>query len=936
MPLRRKFLLLLLSLSLLPMVVVGTLAYRQGVSAIEENLGRSFQDSAHEAIGQVDRTLSEVFVNTESWAALDVMQEVLSGDVDGRITSFLISMKEQYGSYAGLAVVDSPGEVVASSEPSFIGQNWGSRDVVRAALQGRAAYQDQPDPETGAWVVTFAQPIRERFAEGHVAGALVAKWRIGELSEMLKRVPGDSAAATGERVMLTRHDGLVISAPRSGSQDVFRQNLVKDGRESARLATRGGEGYLVEMDQSGRKVVVGYAGSRGYRAFSGLGWAALVLEDAKAAFAPIDRLKLAFVGVGLGVALVVTLVSLLIARQITEPVQKISEVAGRVSRGDLDGQVEHASADEIGYLIRVFNEMILQLKKQRGQLLEEHNYVESILASMLDGLLVVDRHGTIRTVNRAATLVLGYSEAELMGTSAGGLFAEGEAVFNGILYSALLERGPLEGGDLTYVTKTGRTVPVTLSASVLRDTGGGVDAIVCVVKDITERKKLEMELRHQALHDPLTGLANRVLLLDRLEHALERQVRQARQVGVLFLDLDNFKIVNDSLGHAAGDELLTAVARRLVMSVRPTDTVARLGGDEFGVLLEDLTMDQEAVDVTERILVALRAPFDLLAGQVPIQASLGVVVSAAGEESGPELLRNADIAMYAAKARGKGRREVFEPGMLSVLLELANLERDLCQALEREEFILHYQPVVRLETGEIMGFEALLRWRHPLRGLLGPLEFIPLAEEKGLIVPIGRWVLQTACRQARLWQERYPSGRPRTLSVNISARQLQHPGLYDDVVRALEDSSLAPECLILEITESVMMHDLASMKDILDVFRGLGVHVAIDDFGTGYSSLSYLRQLSVDILKVDKSFVDQIEGQSEGTAVIEAVLSLAETLGMKAIVEGLETEQQVAQMCRLGGRFGQGYYFARPLEAGAVEARLHASRFAEAIPSSSA
>lgn len=438
-------------------------------------------------------------------------------------------------------------------------------------------------------------------------------------------------------------------------------------------------------------------------------------------------------------------------------------------------------------------------------------------------------------------------------------------------------------------------------------------------------------IEQQALHDPLTNLPNRTLLRERLDQALAQP--EARQpLAVLFLDLDNFKAVNDTVGHGLGDALLVAVARRLRRSVRPQDLVARLGGDEFAVLLQGLHAAEDAVQVAERLLGSFRRPFHLAGRELYVHASIGVAVRSTHTVQADQLLRDADLAMYMAKGSGKGRYAVFEPAMHAALLRRLELKADLQQALAREEFTLRYQPTVALDTGEIVGAEALLRWAHPRRGLVPPAEFIPLAEETGLIVPLGRWVLQQACRQAAAWPAAL------TVSVNLSARQLKHESLVDDVAAALHDSGLAPQRLILEITESDLIEESAldACLERLLALKRLGVRLAIDDFGTGYSSLSYLRRLPVDILKIDKSFVDGLARGPQGVAVVRSVVDLGRNLGLAVVAEGVEDAGQRTVLASLGCELAQGYYFARPVDRTTLATLLAARAHGHSAPPSAA
>ncbi len=474
-------------------------------------------------------------------------------------------------------------------------------------------------------------------------------------------------------------------------------------------------------------------------------------------------------------------------------------------------------------------------------------------------------------------------------------------------------------GEEYRLPGAGRAAPwVRISAGPVRDRDGAIVAGVAVAEDVTQRRGLEEQLAHQAFHDPLTGLANRALFRDRVEHALAQVGRTTGDVAVLFLDLDDFKSVNDSLGHAEGDQLLVQVAARLLNATRGSDTVARLGGDEFAVLLANAG-GGEAHVVANRILSSLTRPVQLCAREVAVGASIGIATARAGETT-EELLRNADLAMYQAKARGKGMYEEFAPPMYEAVRDRVSLGSDLHHALERREFRLVYQPVVDLATEAIVGVEALVRWHHPERGVVGPAAFIPIAEESGMILPLGRWVLGEACRQAAAW--RALGLEELRVAVNISGRQLEHPQLVADVASALGDARLPPAALLLEITEGVVMQDTEASLRRLHELKELGIRLAIDDFGTGYSSLSYLQRFPVDVLKIDKSFVDGVASGGSHAALARTIIALGETLSLRTVAEGIETAEQGASLLALGCRTGQGYHYARPLPPDEVTALM--------------
>jgi diguanylate cyclase (GGDEF)-like protein len=436
-----------------------------------------------------------------------------------------------------------------------------------------------------------------------------------------------------------------------------------------------------------------------------------------------------------------------------------------------------------------------------------------------------------------------------------------------------------------------------------------------------EAARLYEQLEHQALHDVLTGLPNRALFINRLRHGLAKTRRMSSQVGLLYLDLDHFKRINDGLGHAAGDRLLTLVGQRLVDHLRPGDTVARLGGDEFGILLDPVAGQAEASEVAERLLAALAEPFTIDGVECRVRGSIGAAVGSAGRTDADELLANADVAMYRAKQRGKARWEPFHPSLRAAAAERAETAAGLAVALERGEFVVHYQPIFRLATGTVEGVEALVRWMHPERGVVGPDDFIGLAEEIGVIVEIGRWVLQESCRQVAAWQRRLD--RPDlSLHVNLSAVQFEQSSVVPDVRAALDRSGLPPKCLTLEITESLLMNDEPSVLRRLRELKALGVRLAIDDFGTGYSSLQYLQRFPIDSLKIDKAFVAALGVAEEARGLVQAIIQIARTLNLEAVAEGVEHPQQQDLLSDLNCELGQGFALSHPHAAADIEALL--------------
>jgi diguanylate cyclase (GGDEF)-like protein/PAS domain S-box-containing protein len=538
----------------------------------------------------------------------------------------------------------------------------------------------------------------------------------------------------------------------------------------------------------------------------------------------------------------------------------------------------------------------------------------SLVRNASDVILIVGPGEKIRFVSPSVERVFGHRPEEVLGLDLLG-FVDPQEIerVRGFLAEVSTAPGMTRTIECRIYHGDGRWRQAEATATnLIHD--GSVQGLVVNLRDITERKEAEEQLAYQAFHDTLTGLANRALFMDRLQVALARSARRVEQTAVLFLDVDRFKVVNDSLGHEAGDRLLVAVARRLAVCLRGGDTAARVGGDEFTVLLEDVRDVGEAIRVAERIAAELSRPFAVDGREVFVSVSIGITISRPGHHEHLDLLREADIAMYQAKAQGKAGYAVFDTAMGAAALRRLEWETDLRHAIDRGEFEVHYQPTIELETGRLAAMEALVRWRHPSRGLVAPVEFIPLSEETGLIIALGRWVLSEACRQAVVWRDRYGERAP-SVSVNLSARQVQHPAIVGEVATVLEQSGLAPEALMLEITETFAVEDAESNRITIQRLKELGVRLAIDDFGSGYSSLGYLKRLPVDVLKIDRAFVQALGRDPEDTAIVEAVTKLAHTLNMLVTAEGVESVDQVVQVRALGVDLGQGYFFAKPLTA---------------------
>lgn len=553
----------------------------------------------------------------------------------------------------------------------------------------------------------------------------------------------------------------------------------------------------------------------------------------------------------------------------------------------------------------------VRVVERTRQLSESEARLRAVTDGLGEGILMTDLQDTILFANPRICELTGYSSAELIGAQAEALLSpQGERPAMrppNRQWSA----GNSERWETQMLRKNGSVFWAETTATPVRDGSRGIVGTISAITDVTERREFEKRLEQQAYYDSLTDLPNRLLFLERLESAFAVRDKGHGRLAIVFVDIDNFKLINDTLGHQAGDLLLKCAAQRLQACVRGGDTVGRLSGDEFTLLLENVDGEPEAYEIAERTRRKLAEPMNLLGQKVTVSASLGVALAGDEDLSATDLLRNADVAMYESKQAGKGATTLFTQTMRRRAAEHLRLEADMHTALERGEFVLYYQPILDLERREIVACEALVRWRHPTRGVIGPDKFIGLAEETGMILEIGEWSLREASRQVRLWQI---GGSPvLAANVNVSPLQLREQGLLEVIARCLDESGLSPEFLKLEITETVMVKDTQMITERLRAIHHMGVSLSLDDFGTGYSSLSHLLSMPIDNLKIDRSFISRLGRDPDATAVVKAVIRLADSLGLSVTSEGIETADQLRLIREMGGAWGQGYYFSPPL-----------------------
>jgi diguanylate cyclase (GGDEF)-like protein/PAS domain S-box-containing protein len=611
--------------------------------------------------------------------------------------------------------------------------------------------------------------------------------------------------------------------------------------------------------------------------------------------------------------------SLGISAAISLPLRSGEKIVGALTLYSTDA--EAFDQEEVNLLTELAEDLAygivsLRTAVARRQAEESLRLLNRAVEASSNGIMICDAQGPempILYVNPAFERITGFGADEVIGRNPGFLSGDDKEQKGVIDIRESIHRGVETEAVVRNYRKDGALFWNELSVAPVRDADGGVSHFVSVFNDITERKRYEEQLEHHAGHDPLTDLLNRNLLIDRLEQSIVYAGRSHRLLAVLLLDLDRFKVVNESLGHGQGDELLRMVAKRLMGCVRPGDTVARLGGDEFVIALAEVAEIDDVGLVGKKIQEGLIHPFLLAGRELFVTASIGISFYPRDGGDGETLIRNADVAMYRAKAEGGNQFRFFAPDMNLRVMETLEMDADLRRALEKEEFLLYYQPTVDLASGRIGGCEALVRWRHPQKGLVPPGAFIPLAEETGLIVPLGDWVLREACRQSQEWRK---AGIPVvTVSVNLSARQFRQVDLVEKIRQAIEDTGMDPRKLILELTESMIMHDPAGAAETMHRLKGLGVGLSLDDFGTGYSSLNYLRRFPVDSLKIDRSFITDVTVDAGAAAVATSVVAIAHSLKLTAIAEGVETKEQLAFVRESQCDGLQGYYFSKPLPA---------------------
>lgn len=889
---------------------------------IEQELGSHFLHRAKDIVDVLDRGMFERYREVQIVATLNDIRTP-SVSIDQK-RSVLEKLQQTFNAYAWVGICDTQGKGMVGTGKYLEGKDLSKRpwctkgrdkpyvgDVHDALLLAKIL----PNPSgENFYLVDVAAPVVDKSGalQGVLCGHIYWKWA----EELL-----DSKKDESFEILLLSRDGLVLTGPEQN-----RSELKKLAPNSWRriIDSNRGQGTLLDQWNNGKQYLVGFAHDAGYRDYPGLGWIAVVRQDVSTAFAPARtlQLRILFAGVMLGIFFI--FFGAWMARRIATPISRITAAAERIAAGEFeydappadgDGEVAHLSAS-IHTMVNNLTREILDRKRAEEQL----RLSAAVFANNSEAIVITDEHNNIVRVNDAFSRISGFSAEEAIGQNPR-LFASGsmDKAFYQQMWTSLLENNGWTG-EIWNKRKNGEIFPEWMILSLVRDEAGHITNHIAIYSDITERKHEEERFQFLANHDVLTGLPNRTLLTDRLEQALAFAERNKTRVAVLFIDLDHFKNINDSLGHDVGDELLRQAALRISACFRRTDTIARLGGDEFIAVLPEIGSENEVISLSEKMLHAFAEKFMVNEHQLSITPSIGISLFPDDALKPVTLMRNADIAMYRAKAQGRNTLQFYRPEMTTHATERLQMEMQLRHAIENDELFLHYQPQVDLNSGDMTGMECLIRWKHPEQGMISPARFIPIAEETGLILEIGAWVLREACTQGRIWQKQGYKVVP--IAVNVSGVQFRGGKLAELVSETLHETGFDPHLLDLEITESVLMASGEASLDILNSLKALGLTLSLDDFGTGYSSLSRLKSLPLDYLKVDQSFVRDIATDPNDAAIVRAILSMSHEMNLKVIAEGVETTEQLEFLRGLKCLTFQGYLFSRPVPSEEIELYL--------------
>jgi len=923
--LKAKLLIFGLCISLIPIAIITTISYfnarntlkqqiMQDLTAIAEFKKAHVLEFLEAKKGRTIDFCSDGFIR-DSLEKINRGKSLRQDNVNALNRHLSMNKKPLDPHIAAIEVVDMDGKVVASTNETMIGRDVSGHEIYKRAIHAayNNPYVSQPYHSTylDAKSIDVSAPITSRRGS-KIIGVLINHYYATFLNKVTTQRTG--LGETGE-VYIVNKDKQMITDSR------FIENApleVVVDTEPVRMAVERGEDMAgVYPDYRNIPIV----GASAY--IPEYGWTLLAEIDKAESFASLKTLEIVALILSVVFAAVVVSGGIIFVTSVSRPIKRLMDATRRFAGGDLKVRVAITHRDEIGDLINSFNTMAGGLEKEitgRERRELELRKVSLVVEQSPNVVLITDTQGNIEYVNPMFTLLTGYTREEAIGKNPR-ILKSGKTPPE--RYKRLwwtITSGTEWRGEFCNKKKNGELYWESAFISSIKNAAGDITHFIAIAEDTTERRRAEERIQHLAYYDALTGMPNRAFYNDLLSLALSHAQRRGEMVAVLFLDLDRFKDVNDTLGHSIGDQLLKIVAGRVADSLRKEDTVTRLGGDEFTLLLPGMTQTEDAARIAQKILEAVKKPLMLGGHELNITASIGIAIYPADGENAEALLKNADTAMYHAKEQGRNSYKFFTPVLQTRTVEHLEVESSLHHALEREEFIVYYQPQVDIKTGRIVSSEALIRWQCPGRGLINPAEFIGMAERTGLIVPIGEWVLRTACSQNKAWQD---AGLPPLLvAVNLSAHQFQQENLVKMVELVLKETGMDPVFLVLEVTESAAMKNAETANYMIKRLVGLGVHFVIDDLGTGYSSLSYLKMFPIHALKIDKSFVQDVVTDSNDAALVTAIISMAKGLKLKVVAEGVETTAQLEFLRSLGCDEAQGYLFGKPMPAGEFKKML--------------
>jgi len=947
-----KLLLFFLTIAIL-VSIGGQIAATQSEQALIEKIGENSTDVAASLIHEVDRGFSDQINFLQSHVAhIDLaayaqksniefsklqnvdklirdtdqdwiskketpfIHEILNTELSNNFKMIISGSEEGYGYhiFSEIFLTNKYGVVIASSGRTTdyfqADEEW-----YQQALTEKNFWVGDVDYDKSAETFGCDIVLNIRDKDGNNVGVLKTVLNIAGAMHVVEKYQSTTEHSSQNTKLITR-DGEMIYA---SEYDLPMKPLPE--RVYEKLSKSGGRGFFIDKGdiEGEEEELYSYAYSTGHEDYKGLGWAVIVEYELDDILAPVFEIRDKITKLLILTLILAALLSTYMAKSISGPLKKLSLFSETLDFDRLDQRIDMKRKDEIGDLATAINKMISNLQ----QTTVSKTFLDHIIDSMMDCLIVLSPTGTISKTNQTLLKLLQYEEHELHGKPIEILFAGTKNLnINSADITELADKGDMHNIEVVLLTKSGKPIPVLFSCSVMRSARGIIEGIVCAALDITERKQAEDMITYRALHDDLTKLPNRSMMFQLLEQETIHLQQNGHAAAIMFIDLDEFKLVNDTLGHPIGDELLKQAAQRLKTAVRDTDIVARQGGDEFIAFLPITNKHSDNSDagqieaiIAQRILNEIQQPFVIENQETYVSASIGISLFPSDAQEVKTLIQYADSAMYRAKELGRGNYQYFSKELSDRQQKRISLATQLHKAIELHEFVLYYQPLIELSSGKMVGVEALIRWQQGNGQIVPPADFLPIAEDTGLILPIGEWVIREACRQAHEWNS---NGASLRVAINLSARQIWLGDIDKLVLSIVNDIGVSRDAIEFEITESAMVIDPERMNHTLERFKYNNIQLSLDDFGTGYSSLDRLKHLPFHKLKIDKSFVDEIPNDKDNTAIVTATIQMARSLDICSLAEGIETHEQARFLKESGCNFGQGFFFSQPISAAEI------------------